>query len=106
MFSLGEAFGGHRQQQHRHTLNDNPPPTSLTSNNSGREEGMLSAFGSPPPPPPTSNSAAPPHSLADLASTANSLLYALQSSQSNAVIAANTILVKNLILYLETGLQG
>ncbi|CAK5088783.1 unnamed protein product [Meloidogyne enterolobii] len=91
MFSLGEAFGGHRQQQHRHTLNDNPPPTSLTSNNSGREEGMLSAFGSPPPPP-TSNSAAPPHSLADLASTANSLLYALQSSQSNAVIAANTIL--------------
>uniref|UniRef100_A0A915M763 Uncharacterized protein n=1 Tax=Meloidogyne javanica TaxID=6303 RepID=A0A915M763_MELJA len=92
MFSLGEAFGGHRQQQHRHTLNDNPPPTSLTSNNSGREEGMLSAFGSPPPPPPTSNSTAPPHSLADLASTANSLLYALQSSQSNAVIAANTIL--------------
>uniref|UniRef100_A0A1I8BFF0 Uncharacterized protein n=1 Tax=Meloidogyne hapla TaxID=6305 RepID=A0A1I8BFF0_MELHA len=94
MFSLGEAFGGHRQ--HRQHINENSvPPTSLSSNNSnngGREGGglLLSAFGSPPPH--SSAAAPPPHSLADLASTANSLLYALQSSQSNAVIAANTIL--------------
>ncbi|KAI3415428.1 hypothetical protein GPALN_005036 [Globodera pallida] len=40
----------------------------------------------------SSSPAMPPASLADLASTASSLLYALQSSQSSAVMAANTIL--------------
>ncbi|KAF7634145.1 hypothetical protein Mgra_00006443 [Meloidogyne graminicola] len=90
MFSLGETIG------HRQHINENSvPPTSLSSSNNFKNEGngrglLLSAFGSPPPSQPSA--AQPPQSLADLASTANSLLYALQSSQSNAVLAANTIL--------------
>jgi hypothetical protein len=53
---------------------------------------LMSAFGSPPPTGATAVTTQ--HSLNELAHTANSLLFALhQSSQSNAVQAANSILV-------------
>ncbi|KAL3105638.1 hypothetical protein niasHT_021741 [Heterodera trifolii] len=85
MFSLGEPPAATvsaspatavRHHHHHHQ------PHQQQHNHSQQQQHQ---FGSPSP-------AMPPASLADLASTASSLLYALQSSQSSAVMAANTIL--------------
>lgn len=111
MFSLGESANSaaasvaalqaaaaavaaaHRQQSAHQTMTIAAPtsaPNAAVTNLlcSGN---VAAGFGSPPPP---TSSALPPASMADLASTASSLLYALhQSTQSNAAMAVNTILV-------------